>query len=156
MREIYETAIEEEPPNELPDADVRSMGLRYAQLERKLGEIDRARAIFVHVSSLCDPRRDKAFWAEWKQFEVAHGNEDTFREMLRIQRCGVFGVSAMPGARDALLWLPAISPSTSFPTYNAQLGFTSHTHLDTQPAVLAQQALCTHMHKHANTKGNRV
>ena len=62
---------------------------RYAQLERKLGEIDRARAILVHISALCDPRRDKAFWAEWKDFEVAHGNEDTFREMLRIQRCAV-------------------------------------------------------------------
>ncbi len=86
MREIYETAIEAEPPHELPDADVRTMSLRYAQLEKKLGEVDRARAIFVHASALCDPRRDRGFWTEWKQFEVAHGNEDTFREMLRIQR----------------------------------------------------------------------
>jgi len=86
VREIYETAIEAEPPHELPDEDVRSLALRYAQLERKLGEIDRARAIFIHASALCDPRRDKTFWSEWKQFEVAHGNEDTFREMLRIQR----------------------------------------------------------------------
>ncbi|GAX78150.1 hypothetical protein CEUSTIGMA_g5592.t1 [Chlamydomonas eustigma] len=86
MREIYEKAIEEESPFELPDADIRTMGLKYAQLERKLGEIDRARAVLVHISALCDPRRDKAFWTEWKEFEVAHGNEDTFREMLRIQR----------------------------------------------------------------------
>ncbi|KAG1676470.1 hypothetical protein FOA52_002290 [Chlamydomonas sp. UWO 241] len=86
MREIYEQAIEEQAPHELSDADARTMGLRYAQLERKLGEIDRARAIFIHVSSLCDPRTDKAFWGEWKTFEVASGNEDTFREMLRIQR----------------------------------------------------------------------
>jgi pre-mRNA-splicing factor SYF1 len=86
MREIYEKAIEEEAPFELPDADIRTMGLKYAQLERKLGEIDRARAVLVHISALCDPRRDKTFWTEWKEFEVAHGNEDTFREMLRIQR----------------------------------------------------------------------
>jgi pre-mRNA-splicing factor SYF1 len=26
------------------------LGLRYAKLERKLGEIDRARAIYVHMS----------------------------------------------------------------------------------------------------------
>eukprot|EP00983_Pelagomonas_calceolata_P124918 1161160-Pelagomonas_calceolata.AAC.4 len=48
--------------------------------------IDRARAIFVHASTLANPRVDHKFWLDWKQFEVAHGNEDTFREMLRIQR----------------------------------------------------------------------
>jgi hypothetical protein len=32
------------------------MSLRYADLERKLGEIDRARAILSHGSQLCDPR----------------------------------------------------------------------------------------------------
>lgn len=26
------------------------------------------------------------FWDTWKDFEVAHGNEDTVREMLRIKR----------------------------------------------------------------------
>lgn len=59
MREIYETVIEAEPPNELPDEDLRGLCVRYAQLERKLGEIDRARAIFVHGSHLADPRRAK-------------------------------------------------------------------------------------------------
>lgn len=49
-------------------------------------QVDRARAIFIHVSFLCDPRRDKAFWAEFRAFEVASGNEDSFLEMLRIQR----------------------------------------------------------------------
>jgi pre-mRNA-splicing factor SYF1 len=26
------------------------------------------------------------YWNAWKEFEVAHGNEDTFKEMLRIKR----------------------------------------------------------------------
>lgn len=26
------------------------------------------------------------FWETWKEFEVAHGNEDTLREMLRVKR----------------------------------------------------------------------
>lgn len=26
------------------------------------------------------------FWQIWKEFEIAHGNEDTVREMLRIKR----------------------------------------------------------------------
>lgn len=59
VREIYESCIEAEPPNDLPDADLRDLCVRYAQLERKLGEIDRARAIFVHGSHLADPRRAK-------------------------------------------------------------------------------------------------
>jgi pre-mRNA-splicing factor SYF1 len=57
VREIYETAIESEPPADLPEEDVRNLCVRYAQLERKLGEVDRARAIFVHGSHLADPRR---------------------------------------------------------------------------------------------------
>ncbi|KAK9820644.1 hypothetical protein WJX81_004366 [Elliptochloris bilobata] len=86
VREIYETAIEAAEPNHLPDADCLKMCTRYAALERRLGEVDRARAVLVHASSLADPRVDPQFWADWNEFEVAHGNEDTFREMLRIRR----------------------------------------------------------------------
>ena len=43
---------------------------RYAKVERGLGEIDRARAIYVHASSMADPRRDPGFWADWNAFEV--------------------------------------------------------------------------------------
>lgn len=63
-----------------------SLPCRYAKLEMEVGEVDRARAIFVHGSSLANPGVDKAFWQAWNDFEVAHGNEDTFREMRRIMR----------------------------------------------------------------------
>jgi pre-mRNA-splicing factor SYF1 len=62
------------------------MCLRFAALERKLGEIDRARAIYAHASQFCDPRTNPEFWAEWHTFEIDTGSEDTFREMLRIKR----------------------------------------------------------------------
>ena len=55
-------------------------------MERKLGEIDRGRAIYVHCSQICDPKSNAKFWQIWKEFEIAHGNEDTVREMLRIKR----------------------------------------------------------------------
>jgi pre-mRNA-splicing factor SYF1 len=87
VREIYESTIEAEAPDELPDVAVRQLCVRYAELERKLGEVDRARAIFVHGSHLANPKVDKEFWEAWNNFEVRHGNEDTFREMLRIKRC---------------------------------------------------------------------
>lgn len=80
-RPIYEKAIEV-----LPDDKARDMCLRFADLERKLGEIDRARAVYAHCSQICDPRTTASFWQKWKEFEVQHGNEDTMREMLRIKR----------------------------------------------------------------------
>jgi pre-mRNA-splicing factor SYF1 len=80
-RPIYERALEV-----LPDRQTAEMCLRFAALERKLGEIDRARAIYAHASQFCDPRVNPQFWAEWKQFEVDTGSIDTFREMLRIRR----------------------------------------------------------------------
>lgn len=86
VREVYEMAIEAEPPHGMSDDDTRVMCLRYAALERRLGEIDRARAIFVHASAMSDPRSHPEFWSEWNDFEVKYGNEDTFREMLRIKR----------------------------------------------------------------------
>jgi pre-mRNA-splicing factor SYF1 len=80
-RPIYERAIEV-----LPDRQTAEMCLRFASLERKLGEIDRARAIYAHASQFCDPRVNPKFWAEWHSFEIETGSEDTFREMLRIKR----------------------------------------------------------------------
>lgn len=77
-RPIYEKAIEV-----LPNRQTAQMCLRFAAMERKLGEIDRARAIYAHASQFCDPRVDTKFWQEWNSFEMEHGSEDTFREMLR-------------------------------------------------------------------------
>ncbi|GBE82367.1 Pre-mRNA-splicing factor SYF1 [Sparassis crispa] len=80
-RPIYERALEI-----LPDKQTAEMCLRFAAMERKLGEIDRARAIYAHASQFCDPRVLPKFWTEWNSFEIETGSEDTFREMLRIKR----------------------------------------------------------------------
>ena len=34
----------------------------------------------------CLLQTNKSYWKAWQEFEVRHGNEDTFREMLRIKR----------------------------------------------------------------------
>ncbi|PBP17734.1 pre-mRNA-splicing factor SYF1 [Diplocarpon rosae] len=80
-RPIYERAIAA-----LPDKDARDMCMKFADMEKRLGEIDRARAIYGHASQFCDPRTCPQFWQKWESFEVQHGNEDTFKEMLRIKR----------------------------------------------------------------------
>jgi len=80
-RSIYERAIAA-----LPDAAAKEMCLKFADMERRLGEIDRARAIYGHGSQFADPRAEETYWQTWEKFEVAHGNEDTFKEMLRVKR----------------------------------------------------------------------
>jgi pre-mRNA-splicing factor SYF1 len=85
-RPIYEAAIAA-----LDDRDAAKMCLQYANLETRLGEIERARASLTYGAQMADPRRDPEYWKEWHAFEVAHGNEETFREMLRVKR----GVAAL-------------------------------------------------------------
>ncbi|KAJ3111120.1 pre-mRNA-splicing factor syf1 [Phlyctochytrium bullatum] len=80
-REIYEKAIDV-----LPDVHAREMCVRFAELETKLLEIDRARAVWAYGSQFADPRMDPEYWKKWQDFEVRHGNEETFKEMLRIKR----------------------------------------------------------------------
>ncbi|KAJ5412937.1 hypothetical protein N7465_005242 [Penicillium sp. CMV-2018d] len=80
-RPIYERAIAA-----LPDQEAKEMCLKFAEMERRLGEIDRARAIYGHASQFCDPRTNAPFWQKWELFEVNHGNDDTFGEMIRIKR----------------------------------------------------------------------
>ena len=58
----------------------------YAELEMKIGEVDRSRAIFAHAANICNPDVYVNFWDKWKDFETEHGNEDTIREMLRVKR----------------------------------------------------------------------
>ena len=80
-RDIYQQAIDK-----LPDEQVVDMCMRFMKMERKLGEVDRARAILQYCSQLCDPRTHTQFWNEWHDFEVEYGNEETYRDMLRTKR----------------------------------------------------------------------
>ncbi|KAK9367368.1 hypothetical protein V1509DRAFT_627124 [Lipomyces kononenkoae] len=80
-RTIYEHALES-----LPDGDCRELCIDFAETEQKLGEIDRARGIWVHGSQFADPRIHPRYWDKWHEFEVLSGSEETFKEMLRIKR----------------------------------------------------------------------
>ena len=85
-RQLFERAFDILTSN-IPD--LIQMGLRFAKMERKLGEIDRARAIYQHVSQYCNPRvtlNEENFWSIWEKFEVYHGNEDTYADFIRTKR----------------------------------------------------------------------
>ncbi|GFZ03120.1 tetratricopeptide repeat (TPR)-like superfamily protein [Actinidia rufa] len=85
---VYDQATKALPPNEkLSMYEIYiARAAEIFGLEKSLGEIDRARGVFVYASQFADPRSDPDIWNKWHEFEVQHGNEDTFREMLRIKR----------------------------------------------------------------------
>lgn len=89
-REIYQKAI-----MNLPEAHLKDLCIKYAAMERNLGEVDRARAIYQYVSEFCNPTTAPDFWNVWEQFEQDHGNKDTYSDMLRVRRTvsGVFAAS---------------------------------------------------------------
>jgi len=80
-RPIYESAI-----SSLDDGPASRICLEYAKMETGLREKDRARTVLVYGAQLADPRRDPDYWKAWHEFEISHGNEETFREMLRVKR----------------------------------------------------------------------
>lgn len=83
-RAIYEKAIQEK--ENFNEEHIKEMCIQYSEMETKLGEIDRARAILQYGSQFADPRVHESYWIQWRKFEEAHGNLDTFKDMLRIQR----------------------------------------------------------------------
>ena len=80
-REVFEMAIAS-----LPDNQVREVCLLYSQVEAKLGEIERARVLYIHGAQFANPTTEPEYWETWNKFELENGNQDTFREMLRIKR----------------------------------------------------------------------
>lgn len=82
-REVYERALERLQPGQL----LVQLGLRFAKLERKLNEVERARGIYTHLSQFCNPSQyENTFWRIWDQFEVQFGNSDTYDDFLRVKR----------------------------------------------------------------------
>lgn len=81
-RGVYDQAL-----RSLGDDSVRALCLEYAESERRLGEIDRARAIYQYGSQFADPKRyGGSYWQAWRDFEAAHGSEESFKDLLRVQK----------------------------------------------------------------------
>lgn len=82
-RQIFQQAL-----NDLDDEGANEIGKEFIIVEEKLGEIDRARALYGFVSQFNNPddSLNAGFWQKWHEFEVQNGAEDTYKEMLRIKR----------------------------------------------------------------------
>uniref|UniRef100_A0ACD5ZQW5 Uncharacterized protein n=1 Tax=Avena sativa TaxID=4498 RepID=A0ACD5ZQW5_AVESA len=90
-RDVYYQAIR---GGGLPEEDARAMCVRFADLETGLGEVARARALYVYAASFTDPVVYPEFWKRWNNFEARHGDESTFREMLRAKRTAAASAAA--------------------------------------------------------------
>eukprot|EP00977_Amphora_coffeiformis_P003661 scaffold710_cov171-Amphora_coffeaeformis.AAC.30 len=80
-REIYQDAVDN-----LKDKDAAKICIDFAKMETTLQEYERARAIYAYGAQMADPRRMPEFYKAWHEFEIDYGNEETFREMLRVKR----------------------------------------------------------------------
>jgi pre-mRNA-splicing factor SYF1 len=80
-RDIYQDAIEK-----LKDREAAKLCMDFSQMETNLQQFERARGILTFGAQMADPRRMPDYWKQWNEFEIAHGNEETFREMLRVKR----------------------------------------------------------------------
>lgn len=59
-------AIFDEALQKLDEKEVLEIGRKYADIEIKMGEIERARAIYVYISQFTNPRDDRrGVWEEW-------------------------------------------------------------------------------------------
>ena len=59
-------------------------------------QVDRARAILQYGSQFAPPVSEPVYWARWKDFEEGHGNEESYREMLRVKRSVETAYSQVP------------------------------------------------------------
>ena len=60
-RAIFESALQK-----LKEAEILLMALKYADLEKNMGEIDRARGVYIYASQFSDPDDDvEHLWAQW-------------------------------------------------------------------------------------------
>ena len=63
------------------------MGMRFAKVETRLNELERARVIYNHLAQYCNPvTYAQTFWKTWEDFEMRQGNKDDYQDFLRAKR----------------------------------------------------------------------
>ncbi|MEE4247758.1 MAG: hypothetical protein V2I33_20335, partial [Kangiellaceae bacterium] len=74
------------------------IGQVFINLERKLGETERARALYRYVANYTDPGTPgvQTFWESWSEFELVYGTEGTYIEMKKVARLMESKFSVIP------------------------------------------------------------
>ncbi|ODV78013.1 uncharacterized protein CANTADRAFT_54577 [Suhomyces tanzawaensis NRRL Y-17324] len=87
-RGLYEEAVED---SQLSLDQLIRLSDEFIDFEVQQKQISRARGLFKFICKLCNPKnnsliRISQIWAKWETFEVDHGDEITYKEMLRFKR----------------------------------------------------------------------
>ena len=118
----------------------------------KLGETDRARAIFSHAANMCNPDVQKEFWSKWESFETEHGNEDTIREMLRVKR----QVAATHNTQVNYMAAAMLAQNTEPTGTTADLAPMEEDDGDVDMRMMEQQAALIHAKKAKEAEGGNI
>ncbi|KAJ1609732.1 Syf1p [Cryptosporidium canis] len=89
-RQVFERAIDDIKASDL----LIRLSLRYINFELNMGEVNRARSIFIFAGDLIPNiyllndhiELFNKFWSTWDKFEREYGNEDTIKDMLRAKK----------------------------------------------------------------------
>lgn len=62
--------------------------IQFAQFEEMSNEFTRSRALYKHAGALAHPDNKvmAPIWTQWMQFEVNHGTEQSYKEMMKFKR----------------------------------------------------------------------
>lgn len=85
MRTILSGAVQDV---HIPLPIVIELTIKFVDFEVVSGEFSRARSLYKHAASLGHPesRILSSLWARWMEFEVTHGTEQTYKDMLKYKR----------------------------------------------------------------------
>lgn len=82
IRHVYKKALET-----LNGEALVPLGLELINVEKRYGEVDRARTLFKYMSQFVEPEYDTSgMWRSWEEFEIGFGNEDTYKELVRLKK----------------------------------------------------------------------
>lgn len=91
-RAVFESALQS-----LAEDKIVIMALKYADLEKNLNEVERARQIYSYASQFSDPRDDyEGLWKTWEQFQLGEGNKDNYEMYLRVKRSVINKYNMLP------------------------------------------------------------
>lgn len=84
-REAYSESVQDK---HLTLPQIMQLGLAFISFEITCKELSRARALFKHLVRLKNPNSSVVaqVWSQWQKFELGHGTEETYKDMLRFKR----------------------------------------------------------------------
>lgn len=87
-REVYKYAVDMFG-NKGDNMKCAEWCIRFAKLEAKLTEFERARSVFIHGTQYADPAVFPRYWEEYENFEKLHGTKENYKEMLSQKNVAV-------------------------------------------------------------------